>query len=128
MSVATALLESLATGESLEPITADNPAFSLDDAYDVLSEITRRRVAVGWEHVGRKIGFTNTTIWEIYGVAAPMWAPVWDRTVLPAVDNVAVVGLGTLREPRIEPEVVFKLAGPVPSSDDPVAILEQVEW
>ena len=29
--------------------------------------------------VGRKIGFTNTTIWPIYGVSAPMWNYVYDR-------------------------------------------------
>ena len=30
--------------------------------------------------VGRKIGFTNRGIWPLYGVDAPMWAPLFDRT------------------------------------------------
>jgi 2-oxo-3-hexenedioate decarboxylase len=127
-AVAESLLGALERGEQIEPITATNPSFSLADAYEVLRAIADTRVAAGWQHVGRKIGFTNTTIWEIFGVDAPMWAHLWDRTVLPAVDGVAVVALGTLGEPRIEPEVVFKLAGPDPLSEDPVAILEQVEW
>ena len=31
--------------------------------------------------VGRKIGFTNREIWPLYGVDAPMWAPLFDRSV-----------------------------------------------
>jgi 2-oxo-3-hexenedioate decarboxylase len=38
------------------------------------------------------------------------------------------VALASLVQPRIEPEVVFKLRGPVPVSDDPVTLLAAVEW
>ncbi len=31
-------------------------------------------------------------------------------------------------QPRIEPEVVFKLKAPVPLTDDPLALLAAVEW
>ena len=31
-------------------------------------------------------------------------------------------------QPRIEPEVVFKLKAPVPLTDDPAAVLSSVEW
>jgi 2-oxo-3-hexenedioate decarboxylase len=38
------------------------------------------------------------------------------------------VSLEPFVQPRIEPEVVFKLSGPVPATDDPSRILESVEW
>ena len=52
----------------LAPITQSHPDFSVADAYAVLAEIEARRRAQGWWPVGRKIGFTNTTIWPRYGV------------------------------------------------------------
>jgi len=32
--------------------------------------------------VGRKIGFTNRHIWAQYGATAPIWALVYNATVL----------------------------------------------
>jgi 2-oxo-3-hexenedioate decarboxylase len=109
-------------------VTAGTPSFDSDDAYAVLAAIHERRRRLGWQPVGRKIGFTNFTIWERYGVDRPMWATVWDRSVIEAVDNRTTFALGGTVQPRIEPEVVFRLAGPLPITDDPVAILEAVEW
>ena len=40
-----------------------------------------KREARGERPIGRKIGFTNRTIWAEYGVYAPMWGHVYDRTV-----------------------------------------------
>ena len=62
-------------------LTEADPAFDVACAYEVLAELHARRIARGWQPVGRKIGFTNTTIWERYGVDRPMWSHVWDRTV-----------------------------------------------
>src|SRR6185437_986492 len=76
----------------------------------------------------RKIGFTNRTIWPRYGVYQPMWAHVWTRTVHFARDGNASLPLQNFVQPRIEPEVVFKLKGPVPLTNDPDAILASVEW
>ena len=38
------------------------------------------------------------------------------------------MSLAGLVEPRLEPEVVFGLAGPVPASDDPERVLASVAW
>jgi len=40
------------------------------------------RLRQGWRPLGRKIGFTNRTIWPRYGVYEPIWGTVYDRTVL----------------------------------------------
>jgi 2-keto-4-pentenoate hydratase len=80
------------------------------------------------QSVGRKIGFTNRTIWPRYGVFQPMWAHVWSHTVHFADAGQAILPLRGLVQPRIEPEIVFKLAGPLPLTDDPVVLLRAVDW
>jgi 2-oxo-3-hexenedioate decarboxylase len=127
-AVAQRLLDADSGATTIDPITASMPAFGMDDAYEVLSAIASTRRRDGWSPVGRKIGFTNRTLWELYGVDAPMWAHVWDRTLVRADDGVAEVDLASLVQPRIEPEVVFGLAGPVPPDGDAATILSAVEW
>lgn len=113
---------------TLPPITAGAPDFSVADGYAVLHDIETRRQAQGWRPVGRKIGFTNRTIWPRYGVYQPMWAHVWAHTVHFSAGGKAILPLGGLVQPRIEPEVVFKLNGPVPAGEDAVAVLAAVQW
>ena len=126
--IADALIAAYDTATTLPPITATAPDFSVADGYAVLHDIETRRRAQGWKAVGRKIGFTNRTIWPRYGVYQPMWAHVWNRTVHFAADGKATLPLNGLVQPRIEPEVVFKLKGPVPLTDDAAAVLACVEW
>ena len=126
--IADALIAAYDTATTLPPITASAPDFSVADGYAVLDDIETRRRAQGWTAVGRKIGFTNRTIWPRYGVYQPMWAHIWTRTVHFARDGKAVLPLSGLVQPRIEPEVVFKLKGPVPLTDDAAAVLASVEW
>ena len=126
--IADALIAAYDTATTLPPITASAPDFSVADGYAVLHDIETRRRAQGWTAVGRKIGFTNRTIWPRYGVYQPMWAHIWTRTVHFARDGKAVLPLSGLVQPRIEPEVVFKLKGPVPLTDDAAAVLASVEW
>jgi 2-oxo-3-hexenedioate decarboxylase len=126
--IADALIAAYDTATTLPPITANAPDFSVADGYAVLHDIETRRRAQGWKAVGRKIGFTNRTIWPRYGVYQPMWAHVWTHTVHFARDGKAALPLNGLVQPRIEPEVVFKLKGPVPLTDDAAAMLACVDW
>jgi 2-oxo-3-hexenedioate decarboxylase len=57
-----------------------------------------------------------------------MAARIWAHTLHCAPDGKATLALDRFVRPRIEPEVVFKLAAPVPPTDDPRAILSAVEW
>jgi 2-oxo-3-hexenedioate decarboxylase len=112
----------------IEPITSGTPDFGVADAYDVLAEIERARTSAGWKPVGRKIGFTNRTIWGLYNVTGPFWARVWDRTCHRAPDGTATLDLAPFVQPRIETEVAFRLASAPPVTDDPEQILACVEW
>ena len=127
-AIATTLLDAYARGASLRSISASHPEFDVAQAYEVLREIERRRVANGWQPVGRKIGFTNRTIWPRYGIYRPMWAHVWRETVLHAADGHAALSLANSAEPRIEPEVVFGLRAAVAPDADAVAALRATEW
>ena len=80
-TIADRLIAAHDAATTLPPITADAPGFSVADGYAVLADIEQRRRAQGWQAVGRKIGFTNRTIWPRYGVYQPMWAHVWTHTV-----------------------------------------------
>jgi 2-keto-4-pentenoate hydratase len=127
-AVADALIAAYDAATTLPPITGASPDFSVADGYAVLLDIEARRREQGWRPVGRKIGFTNRTIWPRYGVFQPMWAHVWSRTVHVAEAGHATLPLHGLVQPRIEPEIAFKLNGPLPLTDNPEALLSAVEW
>jgi 2-oxo-3-hexenedioate decarboxylase len=104
---------------SIPPITRELPDFDLADAYRVSAEIVRRRIARGERPVGWKIGFTNRTIWDEYGVHAPIWGPMYDTTVQQAAPGVTPCPIGHLVEPRIEPEIALRIARePHPEMDE----------
>ncbi|WP_422369254.1 2-keto-4-pentenoate hydratase [Pelagibius sp.] len=126
--IADRLIAAYDSATTLQPITASQSDFSVAEAYAVLAEIETRRRRQGWQPVGRKIGFTNRTIWDRYGVWQPMWAHTWAHTVHQAEAGRADLSLSGFVQPRLEPEVVFKLKAPLPVTEDPVTVLESVDW
>ena len=100
------------------------PGLTPQAGYDAAQALHEHRIASGWRAVGRKIGFTNRTIWPRYGVYEPIWGTVYDRTLIRADDNRARISLDGLVNPRIEPEVCFGLRAP----PDPTNLLDCIEW
>jgi len=98
--------------------------FATPQAYAAARALHEHRLAQGWRSVGRKIGFTNRTIWPRYGVYEPIWGTVYDRTLIEARGNQATVPLAGLVNPRIEPEICFGLRAS-PKAKTP---LEAIEW
>ena len=127
-AIATELLEALDHNRRMPTISSRDASFDAFAAYRVSAEIFSRRLARGETPVGRKIGFTNRLIWDEYRVSGPMWGYVYDHTVTRLDEPIARLAIGHLSQPRIEPEVVFKLSAPVPETDDAVAILRCIEW
>ncbi len=112
-------------GRQVPSFSARYPALSLDDAYRVTALVNDRRVALGYKPRGRKVGFTNRRLWDEYGVRAPIWGYVYDRTLH---DLAVALPLASFTEPKIEPEIMFGLAAaPSPGMDD-VALLSCVAW
>jgi 2-oxo-3-hexenedioate decarboxylase len=89
--------------------SSDAAGLSNEQAYAVAERVRALRMARGERPVGWKIGFTNRSLWQRYGVDRPMWAPVWDRTLRLLDGNEGRLSLRGLCQPRIEPEVAFGL-------------------
>ena len=112
-------------GGRVPSFSARYPPLSLDDAYRVTALANDLRIAQGYKPVGRKIGFTNSRLWDEYGVHAPIWGYVYDRTLH---DLAAPFSLAPFAEPKIEPEIMLGLAeAPSPGMDD-AALLSCIAW
>jgi len=132
LSAAT-MLDACDHGRSLDRARFE-PLENLADAEAIQTSIAIARLARGERQAGYKIGFTNRSIWPLYGVFHPIWAPVWNATLIRAAaaagePNAAPVALEAARfaEPRIEPEIVVGLRA-APAADTPQAVLEAADW
>lgn len=119
------LLDVRAQAKLIPPLSAKAP-LSVADAYDIVKSIMDVRIAQGEQVVGRKIGFTNRKIWSKYGVSdpirTPIWTPMFDTTVRFTEDNRGIQSLQGALQPRIGPELVFKLG----STPSPEATIEEL--
>jgi 2-keto-4-pentenoate hydratase len=104
-----------------------HPGLTPEAGYAAARELHAHRLARGWKPVGRKVGFTNRTLWARYGVQEPIWGMVYDRTLIQARNDQVVVNLSGLVQPRIEPEVCFKLKA-APRSSQPEELARCIEW
>ena len=110
MSLPQRLLAAYDAG-SLMPLPSAGPTpFSMADAFAAADALRKLRIARGEKPMGYKIGFTNRSIWQRYGVHQPIWGPVWDSTTQQLDGPSAAVSLRGLSQPRLEPEVVFGFA------------------
>ena len=100
--------EARRTSSTTEPPSKRFGSFSAADAYVIGDELYARRLAGGERRAGLKIGFTNTSVWEALGLAEPIYAPIYESTIVPVRTlPKATLDIGTLVAPLIEPEVVF---------------------
>jgi 2-oxo-3-hexenedioate decarboxylase len=115
-------------GRQVGPFSARASGLTVEDAYRVTAAMRARSEAQGRRPVGRKIGFTNRTIWDEFGVRAPIWGYVYEDTLKDLREGRGSFAVSGLVEPRIEPEIVFGLrTAPRPEMDD-AALLGCIEW
>ena len=104
-------------------------SFDLDSGYQVGHVLHERLLKRGYQSIGRKIGFTNRTMWEQFKVSQPVWAHMYAQTVHFAQEGYLRLPLDGMVAPRLEPEVVLKLRHAVPSGDPSVEELARcLEW
>jgi 2-keto-4-pentenoate hydratase len=125
------LLEARADSRLIPPLSS-NATLSVADGYDIVKSTLDIRIAQGEIMAGRKIGFTNRKIWSRYGVtepiSTPIWTPMFESTVRYTNDNRGIQSLRGALQPRIGPELVFKL-GKTPSPDATIdELAECIEW
>ena len=116
------------TASQLEPLTGRLPGFDLAAAYEVADLIHQARLEEGARPVGRKIGFTNPGMWSRYGVREPVWAYVYDTTVVYLDETRVKCRLERFVEPKIEPEIVFGLRKVLRTGAGPAEILDAIDW
>jgi 2-oxo-3-hexenedioate decarboxylase len=109
------------------PLTKAMPDLTLDQGYKIASDIHARRLADGAKVAGRKIGFTNRSIWPIYNVDAPVWGWMYEDGVRELPKDSAI-SLPPLPEPRIEPEIVFGFKATPHPDMDLTALADCVDW
>jgi hypothetical protein len=127
-AIAAEALAALDVGHQVPPFSTRVAAFNLKDAYLVAAAIRQLRETRGETPVGRKIGFTNRTIWAEYNVYGPICGYVYNCTVHDLAGIGDSFSLAGFAEPRIEPEIVFGLAD-APSPDmDEGALLACIDW
>ncbi|MFZ6771104.1 2-keto-4-pentenoate hydratase [Undibacterium sp. SXout7W] len=105
---------------------------TIDEAYLIMQHLDRIRKDEGEIAIGRKLGFTNRKLWPKYGakeaIHAPIWSTLFDSTVRFLEHAVTYQSLEGAVQPRIEPEVVFKL-GKTPDPDCNIEELADcLEW
>jgi 2-keto-4-pentenoate hydratase len=122
------ILDAFASRRLIPPLSTEDPLFDDDAAYAIALEVYRRRVQRGERPVGRKIGFTNRSIWPEYHVSAPIWGHVYDSTVHYAESGETRLDVRELLQPRIEPEVQLHFARKPPVTSDEHAILDCIDW
>lgn len=127
-SIASTTFEVLGTERQIAPFSASRPDFDLGEAYQVTAAVRQLREDRGEKTLGRKVGFTNRTIWDEYGVSAPMWGFIYDRTVYELSDVGAGFSLSGLAEPRIEPEIMFHFASAPSPGMDERELLTCIDW
>jgi len=123
------LLAARDNAEFAAPPSSQDESFDMMEAYAIAHTHVTVLTERGYQPAGRKIGFTNTALWESLGLATPIWGQMYEQTVRHADNNTATFSLQGLVAPRIEPEIVFKLRSALaPENDEPSEILGAIEW
>lgn len=126
--IAAEVFSLLGTGNQVPPFSSRYGGFDLAEAYDVVEMVRDMRKERGETPVGRKIGFTNHSVWGGYGITGPIWNYLYDTTVNDLASIDALFALGNLPEPRIEPEIVLHLASSPNTEMDESELVACVDW
>src|SRR4051794_32004762 len=115
--------ELLAAAEQRQPVavppSARDSAFDLASAYAVGAELARLRRAAGHKTVGLKVGYANKAVWRALKLETLVWGPMYDDTVF---SRATTLSIARMISPKIEPEIVFRLARPIAGDpSDPAA-------
>lgn len=120
-TLAAELYAALRARRTLAPLTEREPDLTIEEAYQISTDLLDRRLRDGERVVGKKIGVTSQAVQEMLGVFQPDFGFLTDRMHYP---NGAVIGLrdAGLIQPRAEGEIAFVLKqdlnGPGITKDD----------
>lgn len=127
-SVAAETFAALTERRQLAPFTDAHPDLDSDFGYATAAEFRRLRETRDGKQAGRKIGFTNRKLWTEFGVDSPAWGDMYEGTIHDIGKLGGRFSLAGLFEPRIEPEIAFKLCKAPQAGMDETALLGCIEW
>ena len=101
---------------------------SMEAAYRISRRIRDLRTDQGERVIGRKLGFTNRTIWDEYQVHAPIWGYMYDTTFHEVLNAETRFSLAPFCEPRIEPEIAFAFSRAPRAGESEDELLAAIAW
>ena len=127
-AIANEAFEVLGTGRQVDSFVARHPGFNAASAYAVAARVQKLRAGRGERAIGRKVGFTNPDVQRAYGVNAPIWNFMFDKTVHDVAAANGELSLSGLPEPLIEPEIALHLAQAPRAGMSEDELLACVDW
>ena len=122
--IADEISKAISQTQQIVPFSKRGIFLSLQDAYDVAG-LVKESLGLPPE-IGKKIGFTNRNIWDVYNVNEPIWGPITSKSVSFTETSFQKIDLSQFCEPRIEPEVVICLREKPRHSDEDLNIF--IDW
>lgn len=105
---------------AIEPLTAEHPNLTVDDAYQIQNRIVDAKLTSGGTIIGWKAGFTSLAMQKQMGVDQPNYGCLFDSSVVKSE-----LSMDELIHPRVEPEIAFimgrDLEGPGVTADEALA-------
>jgi 2-oxo-3-hexenedioate decarboxylase len=126
-ALARELIDAYASKTLVPTPSSREGGIDLATAYATEAAIAGARRSQGHATVGWKVGYANRAMWRALKLETLVWAHMYDDTVRYADWNDATLSIAAMVAPKIEPEIVFKLAR-VPESSDAIAVLQATEW
>jgi len=105
-SEAIKIMAALDESKQIDLISKHLTTLTVQDAYCIAQEIEYLRADRNEYAVGLKVGFTNRNIWKEYNASSPIVGAMYNTTVKKINKTFSIEGLS---EPKIEPEIIFKL-------------------
>lgn len=123
--------EALVKGHQIPLMFKENSPEAQSSAYEVSAASCALSMQNGMFPIGRKIGFTNTKIWDKYNVSEPNWGYLWDKRTFDIPDVRGVMWMSDRIwnvQPKIEPEIIFCLKKTPKSDMTEPEVLSCIEW
>jgi 2-oxo-3-hexenedioate decarboxylase len=100
------IITALDDSKQINLISKNLKTLTIKDAYDIAQEIEILRAYRKEYTIGLKVCFTNKNIWKEYNASSPIVGAIYNTTFKMIDKTFSIVGLS---EPKIEPEIIFKL-------------------
>jgi 2-oxopent-4-enoate/cis-2-oxohex-4-enoate hydratase len=101
------LYDCLRNRTTIDPITDQEPEFSIEDAYHISLHLLQRRLDDGEKIIGKKIGVTSKAVQNMLGVHQPDFGFLTDRMVCENDGEIAISS--EMIQAKAEGEIAFIL-------------------